>query len=88
MILITAALSASVVVLGVALLLLWKLLTGVHDRREFAHFQRELEQRRWDRVRALPPPRKTKPFFIRQPDADAAQQMSEFVLVTLLRGHF
>uniref|UniRef100_A0A671XYB4 Integrin beta n=1 Tax=Sparus aurata TaxID=8175 RepID=A0A671XYB4_SPAAU len=48
-ILITAALSASVVVLGVALLLLWKLLTGVHDRREFAHFQRELEQRRWDR---------------------------------------
>lgn len=66
-ILITVALSASVVVLGVALLLLWKLLTGVHDRREFAHFQRELEQRRWDRVRALPPPRKTKPFFIRQP---------------------
>ncbi|XP_036935724.1 integrin beta-1-like isoform X1 [Acanthopagrus latus] len=48
-ILITAALSASVVVLGVALLLLWKLLTGIHDRREFARFQRELEQRRWNR---------------------------------------
>ncbi|XP_073344181.1 integrin beta-1-A-like [Pagrus major] len=48
-ILITAALSASVVVLGVALLLLWKLLTSIHDRREFAHFQRELEQRRWNR---------------------------------------
>uniref|UniRef100_A0A4W6G753 Integrin beta n=1 Tax=Lates calcarifer TaxID=8187 RepID=A0A4W6G753_LATCA len=49
-ILITAVLSASVVVLGVALLLLWKLLTNIHDRREFARFQRELEQRRWTRV--------------------------------------
>ncbi|XP_041817036.1 integrin beta-1-like [Chelmon rostratus] len=48
-ILITAVLSASVVVLGVSLLLLWKLLTSIHDRREFAHFQRELEQRRWNR---------------------------------------
>ncbi|TKS87398.1 Integrin beta-1 [Collichthys lucidus] len=49
-ILITAVLSASVVVLlGVVLLLLWKLLTSIHDRREFAHFQRELEQRRWNR---------------------------------------
>ena len=49
-ILITAVLSASVVVLGVAVLLLWKLLTSIHDRREFARFQRELEQRRWNRV--------------------------------------
>ncbi|GAA6227175.1 integrin beta-1-like [Lates japonicus] len=49
-ILITAVLSASVVVLGVALLLLWKLLTNIHDRREFARFQRELEQRHWTRV--------------------------------------
>ncbi|XP_030613089.1 integrin beta-1-like [Archocentrus centrarchus] len=48
-ILITAVLSGSVVVLGVALLLLWKLLTSIHDRREFARFQRELEQRRWNR---------------------------------------
>ncbi|XP_035508431.1 integrin beta-1-B-like [Morone saxatilis] len=48
-ILITAVLSASVVVLGVALLLLWKLLTSIHDRREFARFQRELERRRWNR---------------------------------------
>lgn len=59
MILITAALSASVVVLGVALLLLWKLLTGIHDRREFARFQRELEQRRWNRVRKPCPKNKT-----------------------------
>uniref|UniRef100_A0A3P8SEV5 Integrin beta n=1 Tax=Amphiprion percula TaxID=161767 RepID=A0A3P8SEV5_AMPPE len=49
-ILITAVLSGSVVVLGVALLLLWKLLTSIHDCREFARFQRELEQRRWNRV--------------------------------------
>uniref|UniRef100_A0A672HIP5 Integrin beta n=1 Tax=Salarias fasciatus TaxID=181472 RepID=A0A672HIP5_SALFA len=48
--LITAVLSGSVVVLGVALLLLWKLLTSLHDRREFARFQSELERRRWNRV--------------------------------------
>uniref|UniRef100_A0A667X2E9 Integrin beta n=1 Tax=Myripristis murdjan TaxID=586833 RepID=A0A667X2E9_9TELE len=45
-VLITAVASASVVVLGVAFLLLWKLLTSIHDRREFARFQRELEKRR------------------------------------------
>uniref|UniRef100_A0A667WYV0 Integrin beta n=1 Tax=Myripristis murdjan TaxID=586833 RepID=A0A667WYV0_9TELE len=44
-VLITAVASASVVVLGVAFLLLWKLLTSIHDRREFARFQRELEKR-------------------------------------------
>uniref|UniRef100_A0A3B4YXX4 Integrin beta n=1 Tax=Seriola lalandi dorsalis TaxID=1841481 RepID=A0A3B4YXX4_SERLL len=49
-ILITAVLSASVVVLGVALLLLWKLLTSIYDRREFARFQKELEQRHWSRL--------------------------------------
>ncbi|KAM4605960.1 integrin beta-1-like [Polymixia lowei] len=48
-VLITAAVSASVVVLGVAFLLLWKLVTSVYDRREFARFQRELEKRRWNR---------------------------------------
>ncbi|XP_069562891.1 integrin beta-1-like isoform X1 [Brachyistius frenatus] len=48
-ILITAALSGCVVTLGVASLLLWKLLTSIHDRREFARFQSELEQRRWNR---------------------------------------
>lgn len=53
-ILITTVLSGSVVVLGVALLLLWKLLTSIHDRREFACFQRELEQRRWNRVSPCP----------------------------------
>uniref|UniRef100_A0A3Q4GHV6 Integrin beta subunit cytoplasmic domain-containing protein n=1 Tax=Neolamprologus brichardi TaxID=32507 RepID=A0A3Q4GHV6_NEOBR len=46
---ITTVLSGSVVVLGVALLLLWKLLTSIHDHREFARFQRALEQRRWNR---------------------------------------
>ncbi|XP_056155218.1 integrin beta-1-like [Lampris incognitus] len=48
-VLITAAASASVVVLGVAFLLLWKLVISIHDRREFARFQSELERRRWNR---------------------------------------
>ncbi|CAB1447915.1 unnamed protein product [Pleuronectes platessa] len=44
--LITAVLSSSVVVLlGVARLLLWKLLTSIGDRREFARFQRDAGNR-------------------------------------------
>lgn len=57
-ILITAVLSASVVVPGVALLLLWKLLTSIHGRRESAHFQGELRRRCWNKVS----PAETKPF--------------------------
>ncbi|KAM3849549.1 integrin beta-1-like [Diretmus argenteus] len=49
-VLITAVVSSSVVVLGVAFLLLWKLLTSIHDRREFARFQRELDKRRWNKA--------------------------------------
>ncbi|KAK2886692.1 hypothetical protein Q8A73_020638 [Channa argus] len=52
LILITAMLSASVVVLGVALLLLWKLLTSINDQREFASFQRELEKRHTNRLKS------------------------------------
>ncbi|XP_048862223.1 integrin beta-1-like [Brienomyrus brachyistius] len=47
-VLITAVVSGSVVLLGLALLLLWKLLTTIHDRREFARFQNEVERARWD----------------------------------------
>ncbi|KAF3703804.1 Integrin beta-1 Fibronectin receptor subunit beta VLA-4 subunit beta Precursor [Channa argus] len=46
----SAPCTASVVVLGVALLLLWKLLTSINDQREFASFQRELEKRHTNRV--------------------------------------
>ncbi|XP_036377350.1 integrin beta-1-like [Megalops cyprinoides] len=47
-VLITALVSGSIVLLGVALLLVWKLFTTIHDRREFARFQRELEKARWN----------------------------------------
>ncbi|XP_063930919.1 integrin beta-PS isoform X2 [Zophobas morio] len=39
---------AAVVLLGMAVLLLWKLLTTVHDRREFAKFEKEAMMARWD----------------------------------------
>ena len=41
---------AAVVLLGMAVLLLWKLLTTVHDRREFAKFEKEAMMARWDTV--------------------------------------
>ncbi|CAG0892794.1 unnamed protein product [Cyprideis torosa] len=37
----------AIVALGVGVLLLWKLLTTIHDRREFAEFKRQQEYRKW-----------------------------------------
>lgn len=39
---------AVVVLLGLAILLLWKLFTTIHDRREFAKFEKEAMMARWD----------------------------------------
>ncbi|XP_044271772.1 integrin beta-PS isoform X2 [Tribolium madens] len=39
---------AAVVLLGMAVLLLWKLFTTIHDRREFAKFEKEAMMARWD----------------------------------------
>lgn len=41
---------AAVVLMGLALLLLWKLLTTIHDRREFAKFEKERMMAKWDTV--------------------------------------
>ncbi|KAK2580997.1 hypothetical protein KPH14_006050 [Odynerus spinipes] len=39
---------AAIVLIGLALLLLWKLLTTIHDRREFAKFEKERMLAKWD----------------------------------------
>lgn len=41
---------AAVVLIGLGLLLLWKLLTTIHDRREFAKFEKERMMAKWDAV--------------------------------------
>ena len=41
---------AAIVLVGLAILLLWKLLTTIHDRREFARFEKERMNARWDTV--------------------------------------
>ncbi|XP_014224421.1 integrin beta-PS-like isoform X1 [Trichogramma pretiosum] len=38
----------AVVLIGMALLLVWKLLTTIHDRREFARFEKERMMAKWD----------------------------------------
>ncbi|CAG0881559.1 unnamed protein product [Darwinula stevensoni] len=38
----------AIVALGVAVLLLWKILTTIHDRREFAKFEKERMLAKWD----------------------------------------
>ena len=40
----------AIVLIGLALLLLWKLLTTIHDRREFAKFEKERMMAKWDTV--------------------------------------
>lgn len=47
MIVILGVISA-IVLIGLALLLLWKLLTTIHDRREFARFEKERSMARWN----------------------------------------
>jgi integrin beta 1 len=37
-----------IVLVGLALLLIWKLLTTIHDRREFARFEKERQMAKWD----------------------------------------
>lgn len=39
---------AAIVLVGLAILLLWKLLTTIHDRREFARFEKERMAAKWD----------------------------------------
>ncbi|XP_030754778.1 integrin beta-PS isoform X1 [Sitophilus oryzae] len=39
---------AAIVLIGMAILLLWKLLTTIHDRREFARFEKERMMAKWD----------------------------------------
>lgn len=45
---IVLAVVAAVVLIGLAMLLLWKLLTTIHDRREFARFEKERMMAKWD----------------------------------------
>ena len=39
-----------IVAVGLALLLIWRLLTFIHDRREFAKFEKERQNAKWDTV--------------------------------------
>lgn len=47
---IVLAVIGAIVLVGLAFLLLWKLLTTIHDRREFARFERERMNAKWDTV--------------------------------------
>ncbi|XP_062844059.1 integrin beta-1-like isoform X2 [Trichomycterus rosablanca] len=45
---IVAGLVAGIVLIGLALLLIWKLVMIIHDRREFAKFEKERNYAKWD----------------------------------------
>lgn len=47
---IVLAVIAGIVVIGLMLLLVWKLLTTIHDRQEFARFEKERQAAKWDTV--------------------------------------
>jgi len=38
----------AIVAIGIALILMWKVFTTVHDRREFAKFEKERMMAKWD----------------------------------------
>ncbi|GBP10841.1 Integrin beta-PS [Eumeta japonica] len=39
---------AAIVLMGMALLMVWKMVTTIHDRREYAHFEKERMMAKWD----------------------------------------
>jgi hypothetical protein len=41
----------AIVAMGMVFILLWKVLTTIHDRREYAKFEEERMKARWDTVR-------------------------------------
>ena len=41
----------AIVAIGLALILMWKVFTTIHDRREFARFEKERMLAKWDTVR-------------------------------------
>lgn len=45
---IVAGTIGSIVAAGLILLLLWKFLTYVHDKKEYAKFEKEVENAKWD----------------------------------------
>lgn len=52
---IVAGVVAGIVLIGLALLLIWKLLMIIHDRREFAKFEKEKMNAKWDTVSEMHP---------------------------------
>uniref|UniRef100_A0A8C2X804 Integrin beta n=1 Tax=Cyclopterus lumpus TaxID=8103 RepID=A0A8C2X804_CYCLU len=54
---IVAGVVAGIVLIGLALLLIWKLLMIIHDRREFAKFEKEKMNAKWDTVSVWMRPR-------------------------------
>lgn len=43
--------AGAILLIGLAALLIWKLLITIHDRREFAKFEEEKAKAKWDMVR-------------------------------------
>ena len=43
----------AIVAIGMMLIILWKFFTTIHDRREFARFEKERSMARWDAVSFL-----------------------------------
>lgn len=41
----------AILLIGLATLLIWKLLITIHDRKEFAKFEEERARAKWDTVR-------------------------------------
>lgn len=44
--------TGAILLIGLAALLIWKLLITIHDRREFARFEEEKARAKWDTVRS------------------------------------
>lgn len=53
MLVVLLSVTGAILLIGLAALLIWKLLITIHDRREFARFEEEKARAKWDTVRVL-----------------------------------
>ena len=43
----------AIVAIGMVLIIMWKVFTTIHDKREFARFEKERQMAKWDAVRGI-----------------------------------
>ena len=50
---IIAGIVVGIILIGLLLLIIWRILTYIHDSREYARFEKDRAKAKWDQVRKI-----------------------------------